>query len=152
SPPAAPSTSPKTPPEPDPGAAEPAHHREPASEPEPEPESESEPQPAADSSPGSVCATPAGTTDTDTPSAAAAAAAAGDGAGVCGACGGGLRLAGAHGRPVTVNVTIPLSTLLGLDDHPGELDGYGPIPAHIARHLSTAGLWRWVATHDTTGV
>src|SRR5690606_27303421 len=113
-------------------------------EPEPEPESESEPQPAADSSPGSVCATPAGTTDTDTPSAAAAAAAAaaGDGAGVCGACGGGLRLAGAHGRPVTVNVTIPLSTLLGLDDHPGELDGYGPIPAHIARHLSTAGLWR----------
>src|SRR5690606_19006693 len=33
--------------------------------PEPEPESESEPQPAADSSPGSVFATPAGTTDTD---------------------------------------------------------------------------------------
>src|SRR5690606_35957799 len=86
------------------------------------------------------------------PGAAAAADGDGSGSGVCGACGGGLRLAGAHGRPVTVNVTIPLSTLLGLDDHPGELDGYGPIPAHIARHLSTAGLWRWVATHDTTGV
>jgi Domain of unknown function (DUF222) len=39
------------------------------------------------------------------------------------------RLARRHRRAVTVNVTVPLTTLLGLDDRPAELDGYGPITA-----------------------
>ncbi|WP_205740703.1 HNH endonuclease signature motif containing protein, partial [Haloactinopolyspora alba] len=47
--------------------------------------------------------------------------------------------------------TVGLSTLTGLDEHPGHLDGYGPIPADVARHLSTAGIWQWVGTNDVTG-
>jgi hypothetical protein len=38
-------------------------------------------------------------------------------------------------RP-TVNVTVALSTLLGLDAQPGELDGYGPIPAEPALRMA----------------
>ena len=36
-------------------------------------------------------------------------------------------------RPLTVNVTIDLPTLLGLAENPGQLAGYGPIPASVAR-------------------
>lgn len=42
--------------------------------------------------------------------------------------------------PVTVNLTLPLSSLLntGPDgDEPGDIDGYGPVPAHAARDLAT---------------
>jgi hypothetical protein len=35
----------------------------------------------------------------------------------------------AAARPAAVNVTIDLPTLLGLQDNPGELTGYGPLPA-----------------------
>lgn len=63
----------------------------------------------------------------------------------------GTALAAAHGRPVTVHVTVPLTTLIGHDADPGELAGYGPIPAHIARHLAAAGIWDWVGTHPATG-
>lgn len=38
-----------------------------------------------------------------------------------------------HGRPVTVNLTIDLPTLLGLAENPGQLSGYGPIPASVDR-------------------
>jgi Domain of unknown function (DUF222) len=46
-----------------------------------------------------------------------------------GGCGcGGRRLARGRGdRPVSVVVTVPLSTVIGLDDQPAELAGYGPI-------------------------
>ncbi|PSL05251.1 uncharacterized protein DUF222 [Haloactinopolyspora alba] len=63
----------------------------------------------------------------------------------------GTALAHAHGRPVTVHVTIPLTTLLGLDEHPAHLDGYGPVPGQIGRHLAAGGLWQWVGTHPATG-
>src|SRR5699024_10579240 len=43
--------------------------------------------------------------------------------------GGGLRLQNTRGKPVTVNVTVPYSTLIGIDDHPGHLAGYGTITA-----------------------
>jgi hypothetical protein len=38
-------------------------------------------------------------------------------------------------------VTVPLATLLGLSEDPGELDGH-PIPAVIARDLAADGRWR----------
>jgi hypothetical protein len=50
-----------------------------------------------------------------------------------------------------VELRVELSTLLGLDDHPGELAGWGPIPAAVAREL--AGRlrhceWRFAITDD----
>jgi hypothetical protein len=57
----------------------------------------------------------------------------------------------AHRRPVTVNLTIDLPTLLGLADSPGELSGYGPIPASIARALAADGNWRRLITEPITG-
>jgi hypothetical protein len=50
-------------------------------------------------------------------------------------------------RP-TVQVTVALSTLLGVDEQPGELDGYGPIPAALARRLAAdpTGTWRRLVT------
>ncbi len=45
----------------------------------------------------------------------------------------------------SVAVVIDLPTLLGLADHPAELAGYGPIPASVARALTTDAEWqRWV--------
>lgn len=38
-------------------------------------------------------------------------------------------------RP-TVNVTVPVQTLMGLSDEPGKLDGYGPIDPETARRLA----------------
>ena len=40
-------------------------------------------------------------------------------------------------RPAArINLTIPLATLLGLADHPGEAIGFGPIDAALARDLA----------------
>ena len=57
----------------------------------------------------------------------------------------------AHRRPVAVNLTIDLPTLLGLAESPGELSGYGPIPASIARALAADGNWRRLITEPITG-
>lgn len=56
-----------------------------------------------------------------------------------------------HRRPVTVNVTIDLPTLLGLAENPGQLAGYGPIPAAIARELASDSKWRRFITEPQTG-
>lgn len=45
-----------------------------------------------------------------------------------------------------INVTVPLSTLLGVNDEPGELAGYGPISADVARKLAAEGTWRRIVT------
>jgi hypothetical protein len=45
-------------------------------------------------------------------------------------------------RNVQVHVTIPIETLMGLTEDPGLLDGYGPIPADMARELAAHGPWR----------
>jgi Domain of unknown function (DUF222) len=68
-------------------------------------------------------------------------------------CGcGGQRLARGRGdRPVSVGVTVPLSTLIGLDDQPAELAGYGPIPASVARRLAAHGTWRRILTDPVSG-
>src|SRR5262245_25504172 len=50
-----------------------------------------------------------------------------------------------------VHVTVPATTLLGLDDQPGELAGYGPIPAGLARLLAAGGTWRRLLTDPRTG-
>jgi hypothetical protein len=48
-------------------------------------------------------------------------------------------------RRRTVGVVVDLPTLLHLAEHPGELPGYGPIPAGVARALAGDADWqRWV--------
>jgi len=49
-------------------------------------------------------------------------------------------------------VTVPLSTLLGLDDAPGEIAGVGPVPASVARSLmAQATVWRRLLTDPADG-
>jgi hypothetical protein len=47
-----------------------------------------------------------------------------------------------------VQVTVALSTLLGVDSQPGELAGHGPIPAALARAIAfdPTGTWRRLVT------
>jgi hypothetical protein len=52
--------------------------------------------------------------------------------------------------PITTNVMVPMATLAGLNDTPGELSGYGPITAEHARELAQDTTWRRVLT-DPTG-
>ncbi|TKR21922.1 DUF222 domain-containing protein, partial [Cellulomonas hominis] len=55
------------------------------------------------------------------------------------------------GRPgAEVRLTIAASTLLGLDDAPADLDGYGPIDAVRARALADGGVWRRIVTDPVT--
>ncbi|WP_217615046.1 HNH endonuclease signature motif containing protein [Cellulomonas sp. GbtcB1] len=55
------------------------------------------------------------------------------------------------GRPgAEVRITIPASTLLGLDDQPAHLDGHGPIDAVQARALAIGGVWQRVVTDPVT--
>jgi hypothetical protein len=55
-------------------------------------------------------------------------------------------------RPqVQVNLTVSLPTLLHLREHPGELAGYGPIPADIARSLAGDARWRRFVHEPVTG-
>lgn len=56
-----------------------------------------------------------------------------------------------HRRPITVNVTIDLPTLVGLAENPGQLAGYGAIPASLARALASDATWRRFITDPTTG-
>jgi hypothetical protein len=56
-----------------------------------------------------------------------------------------------HGRAAAVAVTVPLSTLIGINDAPGELDGYGPITAEVARRIAAAGTWRRLLTDPASG-
>jgi hypothetical protein len=55
------------------------------------------------------------------------------------------------GSEVQVHVTVPASTLMGLDDQPGELAGHGPIPADLARELAAEGTWRRLVTDPLSG-
>ena len=61
------------------------------------------------------------------------------------------KLPTAHRRRPNISVTIDLPTLLGLADDPGELAGYGPIPASAARALAADGKWRRLVTDPTSG-
>jgi hypothetical protein len=57
----------------------------------------------------------------------------------------------AHRRPLTVNVTVDLPTLLGLAENPGQLAGYGAIPASVARHLASDANWKRFITEPQSG-
>ena len=51
-----------------------------------------------------------------------------------------------------INVTVPVMTLLGLDDEPAELEGYGPIDPETARLLTAHAPWlRRILVHPGTG-
>lgn len=51
-----------------------------------------------------------------------------------------------------INVTVPVLTLLGLDDEPAELEGYGPIDPDTARRLAAhAPSLRRILVHPETG-
>jgi hypothetical protein len=56
-----------------------------------------------------------------------------------------------HRRRPHIQVTVAASTLLGLDDQPGELAGYGPITAEAARRIAAEGTWRRLLTDPATG-
>lgn len=50
----------------------------------------------------------------------------------------------------SVHLRVPVDTLAGLSDHPGELAGYAPVIADIARQIAldqVAGEWTWSVTH-----
>ena len=57
----------------------------------------------------------------------------------------------AHGRPVTLNLTLDLPTFLGLEENPGILAGYGEIPASAARLLATDAKWKRFITDPISG-
>ncbi|WP_231114962.1 DUF222 domain-containing protein, partial [Lentzea aerocolonigenes] len=50
-----------------------------------------------------------------------------------------------------VYVTISAATLMGLSEQPGELAGYGPISADMARELAADATWRRLLTEPTSG-
>ena len=60
--------------------------------------------------------------------------------------------AGGYRVRAHINVTVPVLTLLGVDDAPADLEGYGPIPADIARRLAAhAPSFIRLLTHPETG-
>ena len=53
-----------------------------------------------------------------------------------------------------VDLHVDLDTLAGLAEHPGELAGYGPVIADIARQITNNqhdAEWRYTVTHPHTG-
>jgi hypothetical protein len=50
-----------------------------------------------------------------------------------------------------VHVTVPITMLMGLDESPGELRGYGPIPADLARDIAAEGTWQRLLTDPESG-
>ena len=58
-----------------------------------------------------------------------------------------------QGRRPAINVVVSADTLLGLDDQPAHLTGYGPITADTARRLAadSSGTWRRLLTDPDTG-
>jgi hypothetical protein len=52
---------------------------------------------------------------------------------------------------VVVHVTVPATMLMGLDNQPGELAGYGPIPADVARKLAGDATWKRLLNDPISG-
>lgn len=53
---------------------------------------------------------------------------------------------------VKILVTVPVTTLMGLDDSPALLDGITPIPAELARELAAGeATWQRILTDPVTG-
>ncbi|WP_081900390.1 HNH endonuclease signature motif containing protein [Allokutzneria albata] len=58
---------------------------------------------------------------------------------------------GAPQGETRVNVTMPATTALGLDQTPAVLAGYGPLPAHLPRELAADGVWKRILTNPVDG-
>lgn len=58
-----------------------------------------------------------------------------------------------HGHRPSIQVAVAVSTLLGCDERPAQLDGYGPITAAMARQIAAdpSGTWRRLLTDPATG-
>ena len=56
-----------------------------------------------------------------------------------------------HRRPISISVAVDLPTLMGLAENPGQLAGYGAIPASVARKLAAEGSWQRFISDPTTG-
>jgi len=55
-------------------------------------------------------------------------------------------------KRLETQVVIDLGTLLGLVNNPGEIIGFGPIPAELARRLAAGSdMWRRLVTDPVTG-
>ncbi|SHN74994.1 HNH endonuclease signature motif containing protein [Cryptosporangium aurantiacum] len=60
-------------------------------------------------------------------------------------------LAGRRAAPPRIALTVPLSTVLGTTNTPGDLTGYGPVPPSMARELAADSRWeKWIT--DPGGV
>ncbi|MCY7372883.1 MAG: HNH endonuclease, partial [Spirochaetaceae bacterium] len=57
----------------------------------------------------------------------------------------------ATGAGPHLQVTVGITTLLGLDEEPGELSGYGPITADLAREIAGDATWTRILTDPTSG-
>jgi hypothetical protein len=87
---------------------------------------------------------------------APARTAAGAATGVCPTPGESMRVGVIGGKSAHVRVVIPLTTLMGGEggpcadlagaDEPAHLEGYGPIPASVARALAAGGPWARMVT------
>jgi hypothetical protein len=58
-----------------------------------------------------------------------------------------------HGHKPSIQVTVAVSTLLGCDEQPADLDGHGPITAQAARRIAAdpTGTWRRLLTDPASG-
>lgn len=59
------------------------------------------------------------------------------------------------GRKGVVDIRVSIGTLAGLDEMPGELGGFGPVIADIARQVvdeQRDAEWRFTVTHPDTGL
>jgi hypothetical protein len=66
----------------------------------------------------------------------------------------GKHLGRSGGRRGTVDIHVDLTTLARLSEDPGDLAGYGPVIADIARQVaenSPGAEWRWTLTHPASG-
>src|SRR5579875_3362808 len=57
----------------------------------------------------------------------------------------------AHGRPVQIHIAATVDTVFGLADCPGELLGYGPVPAPVVRELARDAKLRLLPIDPATG-
>jgi Domain of unknown function (DUF222) len=61
------------------------------------------------------------------------------------------RLASHRGQRGQLQITVPASVIMGVSNAPGELVGYGPITAEVARELAGDCTWRRIITNPVDG-
>lgn len=54
------------------------------------------------------------------------------------------------GARAQIRITVPLSTLMGTSIDAADLEGYGPIPAEVARAWAAGGTWKRLVTDPLT--